>query len=525
MVRSEGQEGVVTGSAARSAATLSVLRVAARLAALVRQVLIARIFGATGKTDAYFIAFQLFNMLSLFFGAGLTQAMVTTALLDAEVKGGAAAAKRLLASLVGDLVLVGGTLIVLLCATASLWIPVVAPGLAAQSKESLTGLTLYMLPAALVSGAFFILAAALHAKRSFVVPEIAALTITVAVIAALVAFHKSMGIYSLGLGHVLGALCAVAVVAAALIQKGFRPIGRPTFRDPQVGGLAAQCALAVAFNAAAQAFRVFERFLASFLPAGKITALSLAQMIVGATVYLFVQPLFVVVHPSISETSSAGRTDALAAQLEEVARFGLYLFIPAAFGLFVMAKPVVYVLLRQGRFSLAAAADTAAAIKILAIGFVFQGFSIFLGRVLAAVWDTKSLATTGSAVWLAAMAADVVMLRIFGFLGLVATFAAAFAALDLVFILRLRRRVRIRLKPIAGLVAKSIFAAAAVAAVVALCANQIDFNVVGFGAKATRLAMLALLAAAAAVAYWTITSLLSVPEARKLGAIISKALS
>ncbi|WP_410097682.1 lipid II flippase MurJ, partial [Sutterella wadsworthensis] len=47
----------------KSAATISALTLASRITGVIRDMLIARYFGATAATDAFYVAFRLPNML------------------------------------------------------------------------------------------------------------------------------------------------------------------------------------------------------------------------------------------------------------------------------------------------------------------------------------------------------------------------------------------------------------------------------------------------------------------------------
>ena len=54
----------------KSAATISGLTLLSRITGVVRDMLIARYFGATAETDAFYVAFRLPNMLRRLFAEG-----------------------------------------------------------------------------------------------------------------------------------------------------------------------------------------------------------------------------------------------------------------------------------------------------------------------------------------------------------------------------------------------------------------------------------------------------------------------
>ena len=57
----------------KSAATISALTLASRITGVIRDMLIARYFGATAATDAFYVAFRLPNMLRRLFAEGAFQ--------------------------------------------------------------------------------------------------------------------------------------------------------------------------------------------------------------------------------------------------------------------------------------------------------------------------------------------------------------------------------------------------------------------------------------------------------------------
>lgn len=66
----------------KSAATISALTLASRITGVIRDMLIARYFGATAATDAFYVAFRLPNMLRRLFAEGAFQQAFVPMLSD-----------------------------------------------------------------------------------------------------------------------------------------------------------------------------------------------------------------------------------------------------------------------------------------------------------------------------------------------------------------------------------------------------------------------------------------------------------
>ena len=70
----------------KSAATVSGLTLVSRITGVIRDMLIARIFGASAETDAFYVAFRLPNMLRRLFAEGAFQQAFVPMLADVKAR-------------------------------------------------------------------------------------------------------------------------------------------------------------------------------------------------------------------------------------------------------------------------------------------------------------------------------------------------------------------------------------------------------------------------------------------------------
>ena len=71
----------------KSSATVSGLTLVSRVTGVIRDMLIARYFGASAETDAFYAAFRLPNMLRRLFAEGAFQQAFVPMLADVKEKG------------------------------------------------------------------------------------------------------------------------------------------------------------------------------------------------------------------------------------------------------------------------------------------------------------------------------------------------------------------------------------------------------------------------------------------------------
>lgn len=68
----------------RNAAVISAMTLLSRITGLIRDILIARVFGVSGDTDAYYVAFRLPNLLRRLFAEGAFQQAFVPMLADVK---------------------------------------------------------------------------------------------------------------------------------------------------------------------------------------------------------------------------------------------------------------------------------------------------------------------------------------------------------------------------------------------------------------------------------------------------------
>ena len=132
----------------RNAAVISGMTLLSRITGLIRDILIARVFGVSGDTDAYYVAFRLPNLLRRLFAEGAFQQAFVPMLADVRSTRSPHEAKSFIdkvASLLAFVVLVVSILGVL-AAPVLVW--VIASGLTEEPTtfDTAVQLTRYMFP-------------------------------------------------------------------------------------------------------------------------------------------------------------------------------------------------------------------------------------------------------------------------------------------------------------------------------------------------------------------------------------------
>ncbi|MBI5956372.1 MAG: murein biosynthesis integral membrane protein MurJ, partial [Chloroflexi bacterium] len=198
---------------ARSASIISLGNLASRLLGLVRDQLIAAIFGRGAATDVFVVASQVSTALyDLLVGNALSSALVP---VFSERVGDADRRRlwRLVSGVLNLALAVTAVGVALLVVLAPWVVEIVGGGFSAEVKALALGPTRIALLAVVAMAAAAVFTAALYAFQEFTFPSFSAAVFNLGIIVSAILFHDRLEVNSLALGMALGALAQVALQA------------------------------------------------------------------------------------------------------------------------------------------------------------------------------------------------------------------------------------------------------------------------------------------------------------------------
>jgi putative peptidoglycan lipid II flippase len=404
-------------SLARSATLVLALALVAKVSGLLRHVAVAAYFGTSETMDALLVALMLVS-LTLLWLEGPIRLVVMPLIARAAAERGDAAAWRDASALLNGVMTLIIAVAALQAAFAPTLVSVVAPGLA-EATASLAGqLTRVLAIAIVLTGLARFLSAIGHAHQRFGRPGAAATVENVAVIAAVVVLAPALGIWGLTTGVVLGALAQVVtqlpLVWAHRHHFSLRlDLGHPAIR--RMAGLG----LPVMIGSGGSGLgRLSDRFFASLLPAGRLSALSYAHQLTYALFHLLAGPLTTVLFPFFSRKAGAARYDEVSRHLARALRLLFAVVVPVAVGLAILHEPVVRLVLQRGAFTAESTRLTAEAVLVYALGLPVYALSHLLSYAFYSVEDTKTPVSAGLARLGVQVGLSLVLVRPLGHVGL-----------------------------------------------------------------------------------------------------------
>ena len=353
-----------------------------RLLGLVRETVIAALFGASKNMDAFLTAFRAPNMLRDLFAEGaLSTAFVTTFSRRIATEGDQSAWR--LASKVATLTLVFMSAMTLLgIIFAPFVIGILAPGFPPEKAALTIQLTRIMFPFILMVSLAALVMGMLNAKHVFGMPALASSFFNLGSIIGGVAFcywldpqadwrhphFGERGLVGLALGTLLGGLLQLLVQLPSASGVGFRFRFDFNWRDPGVRTILALMGPATIAASAVQVNVAVNSGFASSLGNGPITWLNIAFRLMQLPLGVFGVAVATVTLPLVSRSAATGNTREFRGALAHAMRLVMLLTIPSAIGLIVLAEPIISVIYQHGRFTAAATTQTAAALQFYAIG-------------------------------------------------------------------------------------------------------------------------------------------------------------
>jgi putative peptidoglycan lipid II flippase len=359
------------GSMSRAAALIALGNVSSRILGLVREIVIASLFGATGLVSAFRVAQIIPTMLyDLLVGGMVSSAFVPVFSEQAEKN---RAELWHVASLLLSLAVLVLTLVILVI---ELFAPQVAFLMASGFDEALLAETARLIrittPAVLFLSLSGILTGLLHALKRFALPAFTASVFNATiVITALVGVQVfNLGIEVLAAGLLLGAFFQVVLQLPGLRDARLRLV--LDTRNPVVRRILKLALPVVLGLVISQVAIIIDRNLASRTGEQSIAWMQFATTIIQFPLGLIAAAISLAILPTLSrqaslDTDLKGFIDTLARGLRMV----LVLIIPATVALFILAEPVVALLLQRGEFTTYDTQQTVLALRFYLPGLIF----------------------------------------------------------------------------------------------------------------------------------------------------------
>jgi putative peptidoglycan lipid II flippase len=295
-------------------------------------------------------------------------------------------------------------------------------------------------------------------------------------------------------------IVAMLIQLPALRQAGFNYSWSWNIKHPEVRGIFANLLPIFLGTAVNQIYLAINRYFASGLSEGSISALNYAGKLMNLPMGIFVLAVASAIFPTLSEHAVKNDKQALGVTLNRGLKMVLLVTLPAAVGLMVLNTPIVKLLFERGAFDAGATQMTARALFYFSLGMFAMAVNMVLTRAYYAVQDVRTPLYIGFSSIIVNIIASKLLVGSMGHSGLALanSIAAIFSALAMYLLLK-RHLSKLNFIDLATSVIKAVIASMLTAGTAIVSYNYMTGLVVGQGSKYLLIQVMVSIALAACV--------------------------
>lgn len=378
-------------SIVKSAAVIGLGTFCSRILGLLRDMVIAALFGVYAYADAFVIAFRIPNLFRDLLGEGAANAALVPVFSEYSVKHTKEEFWELANTLLNLLLVILAGITLLGIIFSPLLVRIFAPGFVLEPEKLSLTITLnrIIFPYCLLICLAAYCMAVLNSLKTFSVSAFAPCLLNISIIICAVIFGE--GITGLALGVLLGGLLQLAVQVPVLYKKGFRPKLFRSFRHPAAGTVGKLMLPRLLSSGIYQLNNVVDSAfgsLAFIVGEGGVAVLYYAYRLIQFPLGVFSNALFQAILPTFSVQALESDFKELKATLSFGLRSIFFLMLPASAGLIVLSKPIIKVIYERGKFDVYSAQMTSDVLIFYSLGLTAYAAVKVLQACFFALKDT-----------------------------------------------------------------------------------------------------------------------------------------
>ncbi|MFA7387278.1 MAG: murein biosynthesis integral membrane protein MurJ [Thiohalobacteraceae bacterium] len=390
----------------RDTAVVSAMTLLSRILGFARDLILARVFGAGGDMDAFFVAFKIPNFLRRLFAEGAFSLAFVPVIGEYRARRDHADVRELTRRVAGTLAGILLLVSVVGILASPLVVSLFAPGfldepekfdLTAQMLRVTFSYIFFISLVALASGIF-------NTYERFALPAFAPVLLNLVMIAAAwwAAPHFEVPVMALAWAVAIGGVAQLLIMFPTLRRLNLLTWPRWGWRHEGVQRILKLMGPAILGSSVAQINLLLDTIIASFLVTGSVSWLYYSDRMVEFPLGVFGIALSTVILPSLSRTHANADPGRFQDILDRGLRWVVLLSIPAALGLFLLSGPIMIALFQYDQFGVNDARMAALSLMALAVGLP----AFILIKVLAPAFYARQDTRTPVRIAIIAMIAN-----------------------------------------------------------------------------------------------------------------------
>lgn len=381
-----------------------------------REIVLSYFFGASSITDVYNISQTVPTTIFSFIGLALATSFIPI-YSRVRAERSKEEASRFMSNLITVLLVLATVMVGLVLVFTEPVIRVFASGFTGETLSLAVAFTRISIFGIYFSVLIFIFNSFLQISNNFVIPAMLGLPLNFAAILSYV-LAATFDVRILAYGILAGLILQVVFLLPSLMKLHFRYRLVFNLKDVYLREMLLLTIPVVIGVSVNQINVLVDKTLASAIAIGGISALNYAHIINGFVQGMFVEPVAVVMYPSISAMAAEDRMENLTETISQSLLSISLLIFPATVGSMVLAGPLVRLVFQRGAFDASAAAMTATALFYYSIGMTAYAYRDILSRTFYAMKDTKTPMVNAAVGMVINIVLNLILSRIMGLGGL-----------------------------------------------------------------------------------------------------------
>ncbi|MFK7863603.1 MAG: murein biosynthesis integral membrane protein MurJ [Pseudohongiellaceae bacterium] len=416
--KSQQENATKESSLLRASGVTGSMTMVSRVLGLVRDVVIARVFGVTDGTDAFLLANKIPNFMRRLFAEGAFNQAFVPVLSEYRTNKTLGDVQELLAAVSASL---GGFLSLL-----TVFVVVAAPLIAVPiaygfiDEPAKFALVVEMLritfPYLLLISMAALCGATLNSYGKFAIPALTPALLNVSLISCSFILTPFMSTPELALawGVLIAGFAQLFFQLPFLARLQLLPIPKRISGHKGVAKIKTLMLPALFGVSISQINLLLDTFIASLLATGSVTWLYYSDRLMELPLGTFGVAIAVVVLPSLSRRHADASVEEFSATLDWALRVVVLIALPATLGLILLAEPLLITLFENDNFSAGDVVSSSGSLRAYALGLL--GFMAI--KVFAPGFYARQDTATPVRIGIIAMIANMAMNLIFYLVGL-----------------------------------------------------------------------------------------------------------
>lgn len=372
---------------ASSGILLSSCLLISKIFGFIREMLVAKYFGATAEVDAYLVATQIPFFVTILISSGISAVFIPIymKIISNRDKKGA----EEFSNTVGTFIII---LLILLIILAEILAPFIvkmlAPGFSLPASELTTNLSRIAAPYFFFSELGMFFQVILQSYSLFGLIALWQVIPNLILISAIVFFSGKYGIHSLTVGFLVTGIIYFLLMLYGILKINIRLKLNFNFSSESFKKFLTLIFPAIIGSSVYILSMFVDRFIASFFGEGSIAILNFAYRINLLPLSSIVIALSIVIFPILSKHSSENNIEKLSETSLLSIRIIIFILMPIFISFAVLSLPIVRVIYERGNFTPEATILCAQLLKFFAISILGYGISEIITRTFYSMQNT-----------------------------------------------------------------------------------------------------------------------------------------